>query len=180
MEFELGLAFYNAEILTDGCFISFNGVDDARIIASETEQGVLFDVSTSSGARFLRLADLLDAYNGTLNEENAQIIISDHFDEYLSKATASSRSICAHYEADDARYSKELWVWPHLPYGVIDAKVMSTKLAEENIILARWGSACGRTFDSSAFIKDNIQYYALAPYLYDRPSQFWSEFSSVE
>ncbi len=173
MELELGLSFYNDERITDGCFISFDGVDDTRILSFETDGSGYTDTRQSAGSRFVRLGDLVELYHGELTTDLAQSIIADHYDTYLKKSTADSRSICAHFDTDSAEYEPVPDVQPYMPYGTVDAKVMSSELAEENRILARWGSACGRAFDSAGFLEKNSQYSVLQDYLFDRPSQFW-------
>ncbi|MDR1358979.1 MAG: hypothetical protein LBJ48_06460 [Coriobacteriales bacterium] len=174
MELELGLAFYNEERTSDGCFISFDGVDDSRILRYETDGRGYTDTRQSAGARYVRLGELVGRYQGELTPELAQDIISDHYDVYLQKARASSRTICAHYDTDNAELSTDPAVAPYMPYGTVDATVMSTALAEEHTILARWGSACGRAFDSTSFLSRNPQYASLRDYLFDRPAQAWA------
>ncbi|MDR2035795.1 MAG: hypothetical protein LBP91_03880 [Coriobacteriales bacterium] len=180
MKLELGLAFINKETLTNGCFASSGAAEDRRILTYETSEGNFIDARSGAGSRSVRLEDLSDAYTDALNEDSIKIIIADHYDQYLSKVAASSRSVCAHFEADDARYSADLLSTAYLPYGTVDAKVMSTGLAKEHTILARWGSACGRAFDATGYLEKNPQYRALEAFLYDRPSQFWNEFYPKE
>jgi len=175
MKLEVGFSFNSLEKLTDGFFVSANGVDDTRILNAETESSSLPDTRKSTGARTMRLADLIEPYLGTLTPEDAKIIISDHFDVYLSRVSASSRGVCAHYEDDDARYADSLEMLPNMPFGTVDAKVTSTELFKDKTFLARWGSACGRAFDSGYYLRQNPQFEALSDYLYDRPSHFWNQ-----
>ena len=175
MELEIGLSFYNEERLSNGCFISFNGVDDARILTFETNGGGFTDIRQSAGARYLRLANLVRLYDGKLTAEIAQDIIADHFDSYTNGLRAGSRSICAHFETDGAEHDNDPNIIAHMPCGTVDAKVMTTEMAENNTILARWGSACGRAFDSAGFLTKNQQYFVYEGYLFDRPAQPWNK-----
>lgn len=176
MKLELGLSFYSTETLTNGCFISTGEVGDERIRATETTQSALSDARTGSSARSTRMTELVDAYYGTLAVETAQVILSDHYDSYQEQATASLRSICAHGETDDARFTNDPSISPYMPYGAIDAKVISSELAKEHTVVARWGNACGRAFDSAEFLERHQHAVVLTPYLYDRPSEPWNEF----
>jgi len=180
MKLELGFSFNSEERITDGYLISSGDVDDVRIRNAETDNSTLPDARQGTSSRSLRLADLIESYEGELTPEDAQAIMADHYDSYLSRVSASSRSVCAHYDQDDARYAGSIQILPNLPFGTIDAKVTSTELIKERTFWARWGSACGRAFDSQGFIKQNPQYQLLCNYLYDRPSQFWNRFYPLD
>ncbi len=161
--------------LTDGCFIGYGGVSDSRILNFETSEGSLLDIRESMGARSARLTELSTRYDGKLTVETAQEIVSDHYDVYTKRSNASSRTICAHFDRDNAEYSASPDVVPFMPYGTVQATVVSTELAEEHTIMARWGSACGRQFDSQAFLEKHPQFNNLSTYLFDRPSEFWGK-----
>ena len=173
MKLELGLGFYTVTNCRDGYLISTDAVEDAYIRNFETNASFLPDIRESSAARLERLKDLIEPFYGSLTAENVQVIISDHFDVFTSRAQASSRSVCAHYELDDASNSANPASLPHLPYGSVDAKVITSAFAEEQIMLARWGSGCGRSFDSRMFLSQNPQYEVLDGFLYDRPARLW-------
>ncbi|MCL2528914.1 MAG: hypothetical protein FWE41_01055, partial [Coriobacteriia bacterium] len=180
MKLEVGLSFNNLEKLTDGYFACSNGMEDTRILNAETENSSLPNTRQGTGSRTQRLADLIDPYLGTLTPDDAKVIISDHFDLYLSRGSASSRSVCAHFEDDDARYADASQMLPHMPFGTTDAKVTSTELFKDKTFMARWGSACGRAFDSGLFLRQNPQYQTLSDYLYDRPTHFWHQLQPLD
>ena len=175
MELEVGLTFYNEQKTDSGCFLSFNGVEDVRILNFETNDGGAADIRTSVDSRHVRLLEFAKIYQGKLTPDLAQLVISDHYDAYLGIVQGSSRSICAHYETDNAEHTIDASAIPYMPFGAVDGKVMSTDLARENRVLARWGCACGRAFDATAFVQRNPQYAYLEVFLFDRPSQFWDE-----
>jgi hypothetical protein len=43
--------------------------------------------------------------------------------------------------------------------------------------IGRFGNSCGIPFDKNKFCDKHIQWNIFRPYLYDRPSQPWAEFS---
>lgn len=174
MELELGLAFYLVKKLDNGWLLSTNGVDDVRIQSLETDGSATTDIRLGARSRFSRLSDRAGIYQGKLTPALAEEIVSDHFDAYQNKMLAGSRSICAHFDTDKALNTPDASVEPYMPYGTVDAKVMSTELARDHTIYARWGSACGRSFDSASFLAKNTQYIQLQGYLFDRPSQPWA------
>ena len=65
------------------------------------------------------------------------------------------------------------------PHGAVDGFVCDSKMARNMTICGRFGNSCGTPFVTKEYIKKNRQYEMFAPYLKDRPSQPWTEFSSV-
>jgi hypothetical protein len=180
MELELGLKFYNVQKSTDGSFVNSNLVDDRRILEFEMAGSNTVDIRRGSAARQVRLLQLAKQYRGTIDAEVAKTIIADNFDVYLSKSKASSRTVCAHYELDNAEYSgTDVSIVPYEPYGSSDGAVLTSQLASEHTILVRWGTACGKPFDSAAFLQQNRQFDYLREYLYDRPSNPWTSLAPV-
>jgi hypothetical protein len=103
-------------------------------------------------------------------------MIADHYDVYLQKDNPCSRTICGHFELDNASDGAD--TPPFFPWGSADAKVTNSRMAKALQFEARWGHACGTPFDATTFIKENIQYEWLDGYLKDRPSQPWTAFGS--
>ena len=66
---------------------------------------------------------------------------------------------------------------PYQPLGSLDGKVCDTTLCKKMGFMARWGTACGLPFDKTEFCKRNIIWAIQEPYLHDRPTQPWTEFT---
>jgi len=43
--------------------------------------------------------------------------------------------------------------------------------------IGRFGNSCGIPFNKDEFCKKHRQYYKFCPYLHDRPSEPWTEFT---
>jgi hypothetical protein len=50
-------------------------------------------------------------------------------------------------------------------------------MAKNMSFSGRFGNSCGIPFITDKFIKEHRQYEKFAPYLHDRPSQEWTDFS---
>jgi hypothetical protein len=180
MRLELGLRFHNTERTTNGCFIGFNAPYDPRIRNLECVNTGIDDIRRHQGARKVRLSDLMDEWKGKLNIDVAQKIISDHYDVYLNKENPCSRTCCAHYELDGREYmSDPSRPKPYQPRGALDGNVIDTAMAKRMSFSIRWGSSCGLPFNATKFCAENKVWNYLLPYLQDRPTQPWTNFSSM-
>jgi hypothetical protein len=178
MRIELGLEYVNVEKKTDGYFIGFNAADDPKIRNLECGNTGYYDIRRHQGARRVRLTQLMEEHKGKIDISIAKDIISDHYDVYLNKVNPSSRTCCGHYELDDRAYMSQAdRPLPYQPRGAVDGIVCDTNLAKKMSFIARWGSSCGTAFDKTEFFKNHIQWKDQEPYLHNRPSQPWSEFS---
>jgi hypothetical protein len=178
MRIELGLQYVNVEIKTDGYFIGYNAPEDPKIRNLECSNTGYYDIRRHQGARRVRLTQFMDEYKGKLDITIAKEILADHYDVYLNKINPSSRTCCGHYELDDRAYmSDPARPKPYQPRGALDGIVCDTTLAKRMALVARWGSSCGIPFDKTAFCKQHIQWNDQEPYLKDRPSQPWAEFT---
>jgi len=178
MRVELGLKYVNVEKKKDGYFIGFNGSYDPRIRNLECSNVGHFDIRRHQGARKVRLTQLMQQHKGKIDIKIAEEIMADHHDVYLNKINPSSRTCCSHYELDDRAFmSDPSRPKPFQPRGALDGKVCDTTLAKKMSFMARWGAACGMAFDTKEFIKRNIVWEEQEPYLLDRPSQPWTEFT---
>jgi hypothetical protein len=121
----------------------------------------------------------MDEYKGKINIEVAKKIIADHYDVYLEKDNnPCSRTVCGHYELDAREYmSDPSRPKPFAPRGAIDGAVCDSTMAKNMSFDARWGSSCGTPFKTSEYIKKHRQYAIFAPYIKDRPSEPWTEFT---
>ena len=180
MRIELGLKYVHVERVTDGYFIGFNACYDARIRNLECYNDGFYDIRRHSGARRVRLEQLIQKYKGRINAQIAKLIISDHMDVYTNTELKCSRTVCAHYELDKREYmSQESRPKPFQPRGAVDAKICTSSLCRNMKFLARWGNACGTPFKKTEFCDKNIQWKYQLDFLEDRERQPWVFCSSV-
>jgi len=179
MRFELGLKYYNVERKKDGYFIGCNAPVDPRIRNLECSNTGYTDIRMPTGARRVRLTQLMEEHYGEIDVEVAQEVLADHYDVYLQKENnPCSRTVEGHYELDRFEY------WgarlPYQPAGAVDGKVMDSNMAKDFSFWARWGSSSGMAFDAKKFLAEHTQYSHLEGYLKDRPTQPWTLFRADE
>ena len=183
MRIELGLKYVNIEKKTDGYFIGFNACYDARIRNLECNNDGFFDIRRHSGARRVTLNKKIKEYTESakrISVEEAQKIISDHYDLYLEKDNPCSRSICAHYDLDKREYmSQESRPKPYQPKGAVDAKIGSSSMCDKMQFMARWGNACGTDFKKDDFCDLRHEWEYQRPFLEDRLKEPWVVCSEV-
>ena len=182
MRIELGLMYTNIEKTKDGYFIGFNAPYDTKIRNLEVENSGFYDIRRHQGARKVRLADLMDKHKGKLNIEVAQEIIADHYDVYLLKDdNPCSRTVCSHYDLDPREYMSQVGrPVPFAPHGALDGIVCDSNLANKMSFVGRYGNSCGIDFNAEEYFKKHRQWSNFKPYVKDRPSQPWTEFSSLK
>jgi len=178
MRLELGLKYYNVERTKDGYYVGFNAPTDPRIRNLECSSTGYTDIRWASGARRVRLTQLMREHHGKIDAEVAKRILADHYDVYLEKENPCSRTVDGHYELDAFEYwpSRQ----PYRPMGAVDGKVTDSDMAKKLSFWARWGSSCGMPFDARKFLAEHTQWSHLEGYLKDRPSQPWTSFSAGE
>lgn len=178
MVIELGLKFYKTEKKTNGYFFGCNVAFDPKIRNLECGDTGYCDIRRHQGSRQVRIPDMVEEYKGKLDVESAKIIIADHYDVYLKKENPCSRTICSHYELDAREYmSDPSRPKPFQPRGAVDGAVVDTEMTKNMSFAMRWGSSCGTAFDKAAFCDEHRQWKMMEPYLRDRPSQPWTDFS---
>ena len=179
LRIELGLKYHNIERTENGYFIGFNAPYDERIRNLEVNNSGFYDIRRHQGARLVRLGDLMDEHKGKLNIEVAKQIISDHYDVYLLKDdNPCSRTVCSHYDLDAREYmSQESRPKPYAPHGAVDGIVCDTALAKKMSFVGKFGASCDIGFNKDEFCKKHRQYEKFCPYLHDRPSEPWTEFT---
>ena len=182
LRIELGLKFHNIERTKNGYFIGFNAPYDPQIRNLECNNSGMYDIRRHQGARQVRLEELMNKHKGKLNIEIAKEIIADHYDVYLLKEdNPCSRTVCSHYDLDAREYmSQEGRPKPFAAHGVVDGFVMDSELTKKMTFIGRFGNSCGIPFDKNKFCDKHIQWNILRPYLNDRPTQQWSEFSITD
>ena len=180
MRIELGLKYVNVKRTYDGYFIGFNACYDARIRNMECQNDGFYDIRRHSGARRVRLEQLIKKYEGRINAQIAKLILSDHMDVYTNTELKCSRTICAHYELDKREYmSQESRPKPYQPRGAVDAKICTSSLCRNMKFLARWGNACGTPFKKTEFCDKHIQWGYQRDFLEDRERQPWVFCNSI-
>jgi hypothetical protein len=179
LRIELGLKYHNVERTKNGVFIGFNAPYDERIRNLEVQNSGFYDIRRHQGARLVRLGELMDEHKGKLNIDIAKKIIADHYDVYLLKENnPCSRTVCSHYELDAREYmSQANRPYPYAPHGALDGIVCDTKLAKNMSFIARYGNSCGIPFKKDEYFKKHRQWSKFQPYVHDRLSQPWTEFS---
>ena len=171
MKFDLGLNYHSIKTKKNGYFIGFNEAETNKIRNLECERQNIFNIKSSSGARRVRLRQLLEKYKGELNIKIAQQIISDQYDVFTKKNQPGSRTIEARYDLDnEGSYLRP----PNYPHGTVDAKIISSDLASNMSFLARWGSSSGLEFNKDTYCDENPQWGFLREYLKNRPTQPWT------
>jgi hypothetical protein len=155
MLFELGLKKHAVRRTKDGVYYGMNSAIDFELRTTETNDKTLFDLTTSSGARNARFNQLLNnEYYGKINLQNAQCILSDHYDSLLKKTVMNSRSICKHVELTVRKNKKK----SYYPFGCVDGKVVDSTLAKKLAFIGRFGSSCGRVFRVQSYVRKHTQY----------------------
>ena len=181
LRIELGLKYQNVERTKNGYFIGFNAAYDPQIRNLECINSGFYDVRRHQGARKVRLTELMLENKGKLNIEIAKKIIADHYDVYLHKENnPCSRTVCSHYDLDAREYmSQSDRPKPFSPHGAVDGAVVDTNLAKQMKLEMRYGNSCGIPFIAKTFFEKHIQWSNLEPYVFDRLTQPWTIFSSL-
>lgn len=175
---ELGLKYVGFEKKKDGYFSGSNVAEDLKILRIETKAQET-NIKVSSIARRVRWKQLMKENIGKINLNLAEKFESDHFDTYLNTSKPGSRTLCAHYYLDPNNQTPG-WAEPFYPAGVLDGKVIDSKMAKQMSFIAKWGSACDLPFNGKAFLDEHPQYDWTTGLLKDRPSQPWTTFKAGE
>lgn len=161
---ELGLKESNIKRTHNGVFYGMNTALGKKLRETETNDTDLDDLASSSGARNTRFKEIFSTTEGKksvslygkITAENAQIIISDHYDSYLKIDCMNNRGICRHSELDATQPSEGTPAY--YPWGATDGKVVDTTQAKRMEFMGRFGSACGREFIAKDFLEKHPDY----------------------
>ncbi|HAQ17809.1 MAG TPA: hypothetical protein DCR40_01095 [Prolixibacteraceae bacterium] len=175
---ELGLKYTGFEKKKDGYFVGSNIAEDLNILRFETRARET-DIRESSIARRVRWKQLMKENAGKINLERAKEFEADHFDTYLNTSKPGSRTLCAHYDLDPHSQTPG-WAEPFYPAGILDGKVIDSKMAKQMSFISKWGSACDLPFDAKAFLEAHPQYEWMTGLIKDRPTQPWTMFKAGE
>jgi hypothetical protein len=66
---------------------------------------------------------------------------------------------------------------PYSPHGAIDGCIVDSAMAKNMSFIGRFGNSCGIPFIAKEFFKQHRQYEKFAPYIKDRPTEPWTEFT---
>ena len=175
---ELGLKYTGFEKKRDGYFVGSNVAEDLKLLRLETSAHET-DIRESSIARRVRWKQLMKDHAGKIDRALAKRFEADHFDVWRGKNRPGARTLCGHFELDPEPGGP----WPGVPYGcagTLDAKVVDAAMARKLSFAARWGAACGRSFDAGKFLAAHPQFDWMKDILKDRPGQPWAEFRAGE
>jgi hypothetical protein len=195
MRVELGLNYVNVETTRDGFFVGFNSTYDERIRNIEcsgalsskgatdaTGVGMIDggdgfrDIASTIGNRRVQLEKLAEKYRGRLDTAVVKRVLSDHYDNYLGKTAANSRTICKHAYGDSGSGSGSAsGSAPFKPVGAYDTKVADSALIRRMSFLAHWGAPCGTPFSVKEHMKKHPEWKDWAEYLADFPRRGWVE-----
>lgn len=172
---ELGLKHVGFERTKDGYFVGSNLAENLQVLRLETSQSET-DIRVSDVARRVRWKQLMKENRGRIDLELAKAFEADHRDTYLGEERLGARSLCAHWENETGDPDEV----PFNPSGTVDAKVVDSGMAKRMAFSARWGSACGTSFDAAAFLEKHPQFEWLTDILPSRASYGWTEFRAGE
>jgi hypothetical protein len=175
---ELALKYVGFEKKRDGYFVGSNIAEDPKVLRLETSSHET-DIRQSNVARRLRWKQLMSQYAGKIDVEAAERFEADHYDFYLGEEHPGERSLCGHWELE----SKPIQQWPTVPndaWGTIDGKVVDAKMAKRMTFMARWGSACGLSFEAPKFLAAHPQFDWMKDNLPSRPAEPWTPFTAGE
>ena len=180
LRIELGLKYHNIERTRNGVFIGFNAPYDERIRNLEVQNSGFYDIRRHQGARKVRLGELMKKYKGRLNCATARRIIADHYDVYLKKQNPCSRTVCSHYDLDPREFMSQAdRPPPFAPRGALDGIVCDGTMAKRMSFWGRYGNSCGMAFNAKKYCQLHTQFDKFCPFLYDRPSQPWTEWGAA-
>lgn len=176
---ELGKSHVAVERTFSGFYVGTNWVKNEELRRTETTESH----TTKHGVdgaflRNQRLTYLLNTrYWGKLDATSAKKVLADHFGidsgEGHDKSPGSGYSICRHLELEPNAMSGHT---AYEPYGAIDGKVTTSKLAKRMGFWGRWGSSCGRTFRMEEHVNKHPKYQSMMAWVQNFSAKPWTKF----
>jgi len=172
---ELGKKKVAIERTFSGFYVGTNWVNSEELRRTETTE----TPSTQHGVdgaffRNQRLTYLLKTkYWGKLDNTSAKTVLADHFGIYSGEGHGSGYSICRHLELEPNSMRGHT---AYEPYGAVDGKVTTSKLAKQFGFWARWGSSCGRTFCMEEHVKKHPKYKSMMAWATNFSAKPWTKF----
>lgn len=171
---ELGLKNVTLERSKDGWFSGSNYPVNPKLIAEETENFDVNDLSLSANARKVRWQQVLEENKGKIDVAAGKRFLTDHYDSFDKTVSPNERTLCGHI--DRSPRGVKNWQGPFAPAGAVQNKVADAAMAERMTMLASMGHACGADFHAAEHLKTYPDYGHLRGMLRDLPSQPWTEF----
>jgi len=170
---ELGLKYHSLEKKRSGHFTGSNVTGNMQILRLETA-GSWDDIKDVCVSRRVRWSQLMKEHYGQIDASLARQMLADHYDTYLQKEQPSGRTICGHFELDDAGVPGMGGAFR--PSGAFDGKVVDSDMAKGWRLWAKWGGSCDVGFNAATFLQKHPQYDWLKGYLPNLPPKPWTVF----
>jgi len=164
---ELGLKNMHFTRSKDGAFFGCNLPENPRLIAQECVPGS--DKDLAAVCRKERWTALLAANRGQIDAAKARSFLADTYDERRHKQGASMTTLMAHREED----SRPGIYAPYYPFGTVNAKVVTTDLAQHMQFWARMGFPDGSEFHVKPFLARHPAFAWQQPYLRSIQAHPW-------
>jgi hypothetical protein len=168
------LKYHSLEKTSDGFFVGSNVTSNSQILNDEAD-GEFEDIRNCCVSRQVRWRQLMKDNYGKVDIENAKKMLADHYDTYLEIEKPGVRTICGHSELDNGLIPNSVGN-AFDPSGAYDGKVVTSELAKNWQIWAKWGHPCDSTFNADEFLKKHPQFYWRHDILKDIPSYPWTVF----
>jgi hypothetical protein len=118
----------------------------------------------------------MERNKGTIDIEAAKRFLADHFDVRLGRETPSERTLCGHIDVSPRGMGS--WQPPFGVAGAVQNKVVNAAMAEQMVIEAAAGHACGENFDASRHLKEHGEFGWQKELLRDMPARPWTRFQA--
>ncbi len=171
---ELGLKHHSLEKKSDGFFVGSNVTGNPQILHDEAN-GIFDDIRFGTVSRQVRWKELMKENFGKIDVETAKTLLGDHYDTYLRINSPGTRTICGHGELENGLIPNST-DQAFYPSGAYDGKVVTSGMARDWKIWAKWGQPCGSTFNAAEFLKMHPQYEWQEGVLKDIPNCPWTVF----
>jgi len=169
--FEIGLKEHSIQKTFHGVYYGMNSTIDNHLRTTETNDHDIYNITTTTGARRLRMNQLLNnQYYGKISVEIAKKILADHYDVYTQTYQPNSRSLCRHSDLDGESLSSS----PFYPFGSTDGKVTNSVYAKKMQFVGKFGHCCGKPFHKKSFLEKHPQYKIWENVLKDMPAYNWT------
>lgn len=173
---ELGLKNVTLEKTTDGYFVGSNFPENPKLIAEETPDFPVHDMSISANARHLRWDTLMAENKGQIDVASAQRFLADHYDTFDKKDEPDERTLCGHIDLSP-RGAKP-WQPKYGPCGTAQNKAADSTMIAAMSFTAAMGHACGLNFKASEHLKKHREFRWEQGVLRDLNSGAWTTFTA--
>jgi hypothetical protein len=175
---ELGLKHVTLDKTKDGFFVGSNFPENPQLIADETPDFPVHDMSISANARHVRWNALMGEYKGKIDVDAAHRFLADHYDTYDKKQEPDERTLCGHIDLSP-RGSKP-WQPKYGPCGTVQNKAADASMIAAMSFTAAMGHSCGLNFKASEHLKKHPEFRWERDILRDLNSGAWTTFRAAE